>query len=142
MRRTLAYSISQKSNLPAAIDRGAAAYPQVFLKTRFFICRSYRQMSFPIVASKQHASVGDGCEASALKLTHLRKDQIWREQRSANETGRPGGEYPRVITVSRTYEIVVITAVTGRIPIESVCCASRARLAALSGAAGALQQFI
>jgi hypothetical protein len=52
MRRMLAYDISQKSNLPAAIDRGADAHPQVFLKPRVSICRSYRQMSFPIVASE------------------------------------------------------------------------------------------
>jgi hypothetical protein len=72
----LAYSISQKSNLPAAIGRGAAAYSQVSLKTRVFICRSDRQMLLPIVASEQHASVGGGREASTLQLTRLRKAQI------------------------------------------------------------------
>jgi hypothetical protein len=72
----LAYDISQKSNLPAAIDRGADAHPQVFLKPRVSICRSYRQMSFLIFASEQYASVSDGCEASALQLTCLGEAQI------------------------------------------------------------------
>ena len=45
------------------------------------------------------------------------------------------------MTLLRRCEIAVITAVTGRLPTESKCCASRAWLVALSGTAGALQQL-
>jgi len=44
------------------------------------------------------------------------------------------------MTVLRTGEIAVITAVAGRLQIDSKGCGSRAWLVALSGTAGALQQ--
>ncbi|HEY9156838.1 hypothetical protein [Candidatus Binatus sp.] len=45
------------------------------------------------------------------------------------------------MAVLRTYEIAVITALAGRLPIESKYCASGAWLVALSSAGGVLQQF-
>jgi hypothetical protein len=75
MRRMLAYSISQKSNLPAAIDRGAAASAQVE-NPRLYLPIASANI-FPNCRERaRQASVGDGCEASALQLTRLRKDQI------------------------------------------------------------------
>ena len=82
----------------------------------------------------------DGRDAFADQLMRLGKTQIWREQRSANEARRSGGEYPRATTMFRKCEIATVTEVSCILPYESKCCAPRARLGALSGAIGALQQ--
>jgi hypothetical protein len=60
-----------------------------------------------------------------IQLTRSGKVQIWREQRSANETRRSGGEYPLAMTVFRECEIVAITTYAGRLSIESKCCTER-----------------
>lgn len=93
------------------------------------------------MATDSYANFRDGCDTPALQLARLRKVQICREQRSANEARRSGGEYPRASTVFCKREIAIMNAATGRLPIESKCCASFAWLVARSGAAGALQQL-
>lgn len=107
------------------------------------VCRSCRQMFSRLSrANSTQASSGE-CDTSAIQLARSGKAQIWREQRSANETRRLGGEYPRATTVLCQCEIATITAAAGILAIESKCCAIGARLIALSGVvvAGALQQL-
>src|SRR5229473_2481844 len=93
-----------KSNLPAAIEWRRGSCPQSI---------------FPIGAIGQHANIRDGCDASELRITRLGKVQIWREQRSASEARRSGGEYPRLIVVLRNCEVMVMTADLSRLPIQS-----------------------
>src|SRR5258708_10828168 len=65
----------------------------------------------------QHASARAGRNASALKLRPLWKVQIWREQSSANEARRSGGEYPRAMTAFRTCTIATNIVAPGIPPI-------------------------
>ena len=60
----------------------------------------------------------------------------------ANGAGRSGGEYPRATTAFCKCDIATIAPAAGIVAIESKCCAAGAWLIALSGATGALQQFI
>lgn len=140
VRRMLWHGFTN-SNLPAAIDRGALRPSQVQVVR--LVCRSRRQMFFRFArANSTQASTG-GCDTSADQLARSGKVQICREQRSANETRRLGGEYPRATTALCQCEVATITQAAGILLIESKCCATGARLIALSGVvvAGALQQL-
>ena len=99
------------SNLPAAIDRGAAAY------------RSRKPRLLPIDRQMFWIVAAGSTRASATDATHPRfnsraygRFRFDGNREVLTKRRRSGGEYPRATTVFRKCEIATITAGCGHTP--------------------------